>query len=70
MYEIPLEEGDVVILATDGLFDNLWDEQLLELVDEALQVGCVLVFTQWVGVFSNCVCILQVGVYTLSGRVV
>lgn len=39
VYEVPLQAGDVVIMATDGLFDNLWEEQLLELVEEALADG-------------------------------
>ncbi|GIM16906.1 hypothetical protein Vretimale_19473, partial [Volvox reticuliferus] len=32
MYQLALEPGDVVILATDGLFDNMWDEELVSMV--------------------------------------
>jgi hypothetical protein len=28
LLQIPVQEGDVIILATDGLFDNLWEEQV------------------------------------------
>lgn len=33
---VPLERGDVVVLGSDGLFDNLWDRELVELVDAAV----------------------------------
>lgn len=29
---VPLKAGDVVVLGTDGLFNNMWDDQLLKLV--------------------------------------
>ncbi|EFJ43633.1 hypothetical protein VOLCADRAFT_96188 [Volvox carteri f. nagariensis] len=35
MYQLALEPGDVVILATDGLFDNMWDEELVSLAAAA-----------------------------------
>lgn len=28
--DLPVQEGDVLVLATDGLGDNLWDEDVLE----------------------------------------
>ena len=31
---IPLEHGDVVIVATDGLFDTLFDEDIANMLDE------------------------------------
>ncbi len=31
---LPLEEGDIILLATDGLFDNLFDHQILNIVKE------------------------------------
>lgn len=34
--DLPVQEGDVIILATDGLGDNLWDEDVLE---EAVKWG-------------------------------
>lgn len=39
VYELELEPGDVVILATDGVLDNLWDEQLAQLVHRCLGVS-------------------------------
>lgn len=32
VYEIDLREGDVVVMATDGVFDNLWDSDLEKLI--------------------------------------
>lgn len=34
--ELPVQEGDVIVLASDGLGDNLWDEDVLE---EAVKWG-------------------------------
>lgn len=34
--DLPVQEGDVIVLATDGLGDNLWDEDVLE---EAVKFG-------------------------------
>ncbi|KAF9038326.1 hypothetical protein BDZ89DRAFT_909948, partial [Hymenopellis radicata] len=33
-YAVPVREGDLVILATDGLSDNLWDEDILDEVEK------------------------------------
>ncbi|GLI71738.1 hypothetical protein VaNZ11_017043 [Volvox africanus] len=35
MYQLALEPGDVIVLATDGLFDNMWDEELVSMVAAA-----------------------------------
>ncbi|KAI8467711.1 MAG: hypothetical protein J3K34DRAFT_460248 [Monoraphidium minutum] len=35
-YVLEVEDGDIVIAASDGLFDNMWDDQLLQVVSEAL----------------------------------
>lgn len=37
MHSIGLEDGDIVIMATDGLPDNLWDHEILSICME--QVG-------------------------------
>ena len=42
VYELELEPGDVVLLATDGVLDNLWDDQIAELVHECLGVRPLL----------------------------
>eukprot|EP00198_Chlamydomonas_reinhardtii_P010821 XP_001700158.1 predicted protein [Chlamydomonas reinhardtii] len=36
LYNIHLEAGDILIMATDGLFDNLWPEAMLEIVDKIM----------------------------------
>lgn len=33
-YAVPVREGDLVILATDGLSDNLWDEDIIDEVEK------------------------------------
>lgn len=36
-YEINLVEGDVVIAATDGLFDNIYDQEVAAIVSKSLE---------------------------------
>ncbi|KAM7266003.1 hypothetical protein ACFE04_003686 [Oxalis oulophora] len=38
-YKIDLYEGDVLITATDGLFDNLYEKEIAYLVSSGLEVG-------------------------------
>ncbi|CDO97469.1 unnamed protein product [Coffea canephora] len=38
-YEIELEEGDVIIIATDGLFDNLYEQEIVSIVSASLSAG-------------------------------
>ena len=40
VYELDLANGDVLVLGTDGLWDNMWDAQLVKLVAAELQVRC------------------------------
>lgn len=48
LYRVDLDEDDVIITATDGLFDNLYDQEISLLVKKLLaadkkpQVGTVL----------------------------
>lgn len=37
VYRIYLDEGDVIITATDGLFDNLYDQEISLVVSKSLQ---------------------------------
>ncbi|KXZ45741.1 hypothetical protein GPECTOR_51g727 [Gonium pectorale] len=37
VYNIPLEAGDVIIMATDGMYDNVWPDAMLEIVNKAMQ---------------------------------
>ncbi|XP_043721409.1 probable protein phosphatase 2C 71 [Telopea speciosissima] len=36
-YKIDLDEGDVVITATDGLFDNLYEQEIASIVSKSLE---------------------------------
>lgn len=38
-YEIDLEEGDVVITATDGLFDNLYEQEIASIVSKSMHAS-------------------------------
>ncbi|KAI3803836.1 hypothetical protein L1987_31998 [Smallanthus sonchifolius] len=38
-YVIELEVGDIVVSATDGLFDNLYEREITMIVSKSLQVG-------------------------------
>ncbi|KAI8027708.1 putative protein phosphatase 2C 71 [Camellia lanceoleosa] len=37
MYTIDLDEGDVIVTSTDGLFDNLYDPEILSIVSKSMQ---------------------------------
>lgn len=39
VYELELEPGDVVLLATDGVLDNMWDEQIAHVIHKCLGVS-------------------------------
>lgn len=36
VYSFDVQNGDVVVMGSDGIFDNLWDSDLEETVDAAL----------------------------------
>ncbi|XP_057976633.1 probable protein phosphatase 2C 62 isoform X2 [Malania oleifera] len=38
-YEFDLDEGDVIVAATDGLFDNLYDQEIVSIIAKSLQSG-------------------------------
>lgn len=38
-YEIMLKEGDIIIFGSDGIFDNMWDKDILDLVNANSQDG-------------------------------
>ncbi|CAM8922648.1 unnamed protein product [Rhodiola kirilowii] len=38
-YEIELDEGDAIIAATDGLFDNMYDQEIASVVTKSLQAN-------------------------------
>ncbi|XP_074592374.1 uncharacterized protein LOC141848211 [Curcuma longa] len=38
-YKIGLDEGDVIVTATDGLFDNLYDQEIAAIVSKSLQAS-------------------------------
>lgn len=33
LYSFELQEGDVIVMGSDGLFDNMWDEDLTRIVN-------------------------------------
>lgn len=37
--EIDLEEGDVIVTATDGLFDNLYELEIASVISESLRMS-------------------------------
>ncbi|KAF8097078.1 hypothetical protein N665_0296s0059 [Sinapis alba] len=39
VYHVNVEEGDVVITATDGLFDNLYEKEIVSMVSRLLEQG-------------------------------
>eukprot|EP00879_Flechtneria_rotunda_P009428 GHRR01009870.1.p1 GENE.GHRR01009870.1~~GHRR01009870.1.p1 ORF type:complete len:856 (+),score=402.70 GHRR01009870.1:178-2745(+) len=36
-YNVPLQPGDVIVAGSDGLFDNMWDNKLADLVHASLK---------------------------------
>ncbi|WOK97622.1 putative protein phosphatase 2C BIPP2C1 [Canna indica] len=38
-YKIDLDEGDVIVTATDGLFDNLYEQEIAAIVSKSLQAN-------------------------------
>ena len=41
VYELDLAPGDVLVAATDGLFDNMWDRELERLLGAELAVAAL-----------------------------
>lgn len=39
-YQVRVREGDLLILGTDGVFDNLFEEEILEIVSEFSRQNC------------------------------
>ncbi|KAF3434998.1 hypothetical protein FNV43_RR22085 [Rhamnella rubrinervis] len=39
LYKIELDEGDVIITATDGLFDNLFEQEIASIVSRSLEAN-------------------------------
>lgn len=33
MYSVPVEEGDTIVMGSDGLFDNVFDNDIASIVD-------------------------------------
>ena len=54
-YEINLNDGDVIITATNGLFDNLYEQETASIVSKSLQaslrpqVDCLYTFLSTLG---------------------
>lgn len=39
-YELEVQPGDVVVMGSDGLFDNLWKDDITAMVHRRLKVQC------------------------------
>lgn len=37
VYQVELDEGDVIVMATNGLFDNLYKQEIASIVSKSLQ---------------------------------
>lgn len=38
-YKIALDEGDVIVTGTDGLFDNLYEQEIASIVSKSLEAN-------------------------------
>ena len=38
-YEVPVASGDVLVLATDGVYDNLYEREIVDLVVSGHEKG-------------------------------
>lgn len=36
-YSIDLQEGDVIVAATDGVFDNVYEQEIADVVSKSLE---------------------------------
>lgn len=68
-YEIDLNDGDVIVFATNGLFDNLYEQEIASIISKSLQaslgpqVDCLYAFP-----FSFWVCLICLMLITCSGE--
>lgn len=37
VYDVDVEPSDILVLASDGLFDNVWDRELVQLIEDTAQ---------------------------------
>ena len=56
VYEIELLPGDIVILGSDGLFDNMWNYELEAIVADHIAVsqGCMLSVATQICTYETC----------------
>jgi hypothetical protein len=62
LYEVELMPGDILVVGSDGLFDNMWDDQLESIVAEHMKVrhahdrleGALAVFWPCIPCFRGC----------------
>lgn len=38
-YKIDLHEGDIIVIATDGLFDNLYSQEIASIISKSLEAN-------------------------------
>ena len=53
LYDIEMEPGDAVVFGSDGLFDNVWDEDIAAVVTDSITVRTLGRIRAWLG-FSSC----------------
>lgn len=39
VYTVELDEGDVIVTATDGLFDNLYEQEIMAIISRSQEAG-------------------------------
>ena len=64
VYELELHPGDVIIAATDGVLDNLWDHQIAMLVHQFLGVRCSCCWPRLILSIMQKYCCLHYSAYT------
>ncbi|KAG6636554.1 probable protein phosphatase 2C 80 [Carya illinoinensis] len=47
IFTIEVESGDILVVGTDGLFDNMFDEEIRDVVKMAAEVGCTPQQVAW-----------------------
>lgn len=53
-YSIDLDEGDVIVTATDGLFDNLYEQEITSIVTRSFQKRMKLQVNSLNSLYSVC----------------
>lgn len=52
-YELDLEVNDILIMGSDGLFDNLFVEEIVSLIDVVSLLLVILTYSQGMHLYKN-----------------